>query len=235
MPARAFADMGGVEKYMRRLRAANVEEVLVLGGGQPSPAGELSNTLQILESGLIEDVGFSRVGLAAHPEGHPAIPDDELMDVLVRKVAWGSTTGTDVYLETQFSFEAAGVLAWLQRVRVALTTTGVQALPPVRLGVAGPASTRALIGFAVACGVRPSLSMVVGRAKDALALASSTGPERFLADVAEYQVCNPDSLIEGLHFYPFGGFKHTLDWIGLVGSGRFEMDQTTGFKVDSKP
>ena len=49
---------------------------------------------------------------------------------------------------------------------------------------------------------------------------------------AEYQVRNPDSLIEGLHFYPFGGFKHTLEWVGLVGSGCFQMDQATGFTVD---
>ena len=45
--------------------------------------------------------------MAAHPEGHPVIPDDVLMEVLVRKVRWGASTGTDLYLETQFCFEVA--------------------------------------------------------------------------------------------------------------------------------
>ena len=71
------------------------------------PKSEFLIRLQILESGLIQEIGFDRVGVAAHPEGHPVIPEDVLMDVLVRKVQWAARTGIDVYLETQFCFEVS--------------------------------------------------------------------------------------------------------------------------------
>ena len=55
--------------YLKELRALGCKDVLVLGGGGAEPAGSLHETMQILESGLLQTHGFETVGVAAHPEG----------------------------------------------------------------------------------------------------------------------------------------------------------------------
>ena len=32
--------------------------------------------MQVLESGLLQKYGFEKIGVAAHPEAHPDIPQD---------------------------------------------------------------------------------------------------------------------------------------------------------------
>jgi methylenetetrahydrofolate reductase (NADPH) len=241
VPARAFATMADAEEYLSRLSALGVEDVLVLGGGAPQPAGKLHETMQILESGLLQRYGFRTVGVAAHPEGPPDIGEDELLDALLRKAAWARDHGVDMYYETQFCFDPEPIVAWEKRTRAALKAhldetpvaeledgaggggvsggAGVVSphaagwLPAVRLGVAGPAKISSLIKFGTMSGVGNSLSFVSKYAGNVFKLATKMGPEELILGVGEHQRKDPECMIEGFHFYPFGGFNATLTWI----------------------
>ena len=91
---------------------AGVKQVLVVAGDNSDPAGEYTSGLQMLESGLLEQYGIRKVGVAGHPEGHREVADPVLRDALRRKNAYKEKTGANVYVVTQFAFSADPVLAW---------------------------------------------------------------------------------------------------------------------------
>jgi methylenetetrahydrofolate reductase (NADPH) len=61
-------------EIVTRYRDAGVENILALGGDPPKdldlPPGELTHACELID--LIRDVGDFSVGVAVHPEGHPA-------------------------------------------------------------------------------------------------------------------------------------------------------------------
>ena len=70
--ARSLRDAAHLEEYIRGLsQRAAVSEVLCIGGGVDHPVGEFSETMQVLETGILQQHGIKRVGVAAHPEGVP--------------------------------------------------------------------------------------------------------------------------------------------------------------------
>jgi methylenetetrahydrofolate reductase (NADPH) len=64
---------------LERYRAARVENILALRGDPPAelglPPGDLAYAADLV--GLVREVAPFSVGVAAHPEGHPASPDLE--------------------------------------------------------------------------------------------------------------------------------------------------------------
>jgi len=225
LPARAFESLEGVEEYLVRLRDVGVCEVLVLGGGADRPAGSLHEAMQVLESGLLQRYNFSRVGVAAHPEGHPTVACDVMEEALLRKAEWAQANGMELYYETQFCFEAEPLVLWERRVRGLLAgRLGAGAkLPSVRLGVAGPAKISTLVKFAAMSGVGPSVWFVNRYAKNVLKLATTSAPDEVILGVAAHRSEEPGCLFQGLHFYTFGGLAPTVKWANSVDAGDFEL------------
>ena len=84
--ARSIRDRGQLEENLRQLRDdADVTEVLVIGGDRSRPVGAFDSSLQLLETGLFGKYGIRRIGVAGHPEGHPSVSDDVLLDALHQK------------------------------------------------------------------------------------------------------------------------------------------------------
>ncbi|HET9863316.1 MAG TPA: hypothetical protein VFP37_07715, partial [Steroidobacteraceae bacterium] len=76
--ARRVADAGRLRGRLRALAAGGVQQVLVVPGDVAIPDAAFSSTVELLESGVVQDAGIRRVGVAGHPEGHPVVPDDVL-------------------------------------------------------------------------------------------------------------------------------------------------------------
>ncbi len=213
IPARAVPDRETLELWLRRYREeADVTEALVLAGGLTSPAGAYSDSMQLLESGLFDRYGFTRLHVAGHPEGNRDIDSDgstRLVDeALMWKQAFSERTDAKMAVVTQFAFDAKPVIKWAERIHEA----GVNL--PVHFGVAGPAKLQTLIKFAVACGVGPSVSVLQKRARDVTKLVKPYEPTEVLAEVAAYKARNPDGPIEGVHFFPLGGIRASAEWAG---------------------
>ncbi len=86
-----------------RYREAGVENILALGGDPPAgldlPPGDLHHAVELVE--LVRGVGPFCVGVAAHPELHPASPDRASdRDFLAAKLAYAD------FAITQFFFRA---------------------------------------------------------------------------------------------------------------------------------
>jgi methylenetetrahydrofolate reductase (NADH) len=229
--ARSIPSKAALETYLGRLRdEAGVEEALVIGGGVTTPLGPFDASMQLLETGLFRQFGIRRVGIAGHPEGTPDIAPDEVRKATLAKARWALDTGIDMYLITQFCFEAAPVIRWIHDLRGA----GIHL--PVRIGVPGPASIKTLLRYAQECGIGPSMRVITRQAKNVAKLLTVQAPDALLAGLAEFKASDPSDQLAGIHLYAFGGFAKTCHWFNAVRSGTFDLARNgKGFTLPQPP
>ena len=216
---------GDFESYVTALYARGVRQALLLAGGARDAAGSLTSSLELLDSGVMEGLGFEQLFVAGHPEGSPDIGRNELAEALAKKNAYARQTGVPVTIVTQFGFDAEIMLAWAQ----AMGDAGNRL--PVRIGVAGPASLTNLVKYAKLCGVNASMNMLTKAGGKLFQLVGQATPDGLLVDLAVGRSGWAD-LIQDVHFYPFGGFDKTARWAGSVAQGSFAMQRGgSGFTV----
>jgi methylenetetrahydrofolate reductase (NADPH) len=190
----------------RLVAEAGMERCLVLGGDRDHPAGSLSSSLQILETGLIQKRGVKTIRIGAYPEGHPKIPEAVLDKARADKLAIAARDGLDVTIVSQFVFEPEPIVAFAKKIRV----EGVTA--PFRVGVAGPADRALLMKYALICGIGNSLRVLKGRANLALSTLTGETPEEVVRGVGEAQDADPGLNIAGIHFFTFGSLAKSANW-----------------------
>ncbi|MDC1383259.1 methylenetetrahydrofolate reductase [Candidatus Puniceispirillum sp.] len=226
LAARSLKDADQLDELLAAYRVeAGVNEVLVIGGGVDQPVGAFDNSLQILETGLLQKHGIRRVGVAGHPEGSPDIEKIEIAEALLAKNALAKRDGLDMYIETQFCFEAAIVFEWEKNVREAGNVL------PIRIGVPGPATIKTLFRFAQISGIGPSMRFISKQARNVSKLMLVQSPHLLLSDLAQGMASDPNCLIKNLHFYPFGGFAKTAVYANAIASGDIQLLPKGGFDV----
>ncbi len=208
-PARIIADRAMLADWIARYQGeANVKQALLLGGGVNPPKGEFHASMELIETGLFD--GFERLHVAGHPEGNRDIEksgDAIIMQALKWKQDYANRSDAKMAIATQFCFEAAPVIAWVNH----LAAEGIHI--PVHIGVAGPAKLQTLIKFAIACGVGPSLRVLQKRAMDVTKLLLPYEPTEIVAALAAHKAANPAFGIESVHFFPLGGIKTNAAWV----------------------
>ena len=226
LAARSLKDKDQIDMLLGAYRAkAGVDEVLIIGGGVNHPIGAFDNSLQILETGLLQKHGIRRVGVAGHPEGSPDISQIEIAEALGAKNALAKREGLKMYIETQFCFEAPIVLEWEKTVRAAGNEL------PIRIGIPGPATIKTLFRFAQISGIGPSMRFISKQARNVAKLMTVQSPHVLLSDLAKGMANDSDCLIENFHFYPFGGFAKTAIYANAVASGSIQLLPKGGFDV----
>jgi methylenetetrahydrofolate reductase (NADPH) len=203
---------------------AGVRRALVIGGDLDPPSGPFHASLDVLSLGLFEKYGFTRLSLAAYPEGHPRISGPALDRALAVKLALLRQAGIETQAVTQFVFDAAPVLDWLRLMR------GREPLLPVRIGLAGPASVATLARYAVRCGIGQSIGALVRRGTSIARLVTESGPEPVVRQLAAADWRGLG--VNGIHLFGFGGLTRTARWLKAVTEGDFHVDAgEAGFTV----
>jgi methylenetetrahydrofolate reductase (NADPH) len=182
------------------------DNCFVIAGDPPVPEGPYEDALAVIRSGKLQQYGIRHVGISGYPEGHSEIPTDKLWQALRDKKKTLEEMGLDYSVMTQFGFDAEPVLGWLEQVK----NEGVNV--PIRVGVAGPAGIKTLLGYAKRCGVGVSTKVAMKYGLSLTQLIGSAGPDSIIEDLAE----GLDPARHGdvyLHFYPFGGLAKTAEWI----------------------
>ena len=207
---------------------ANVSEVLIIGGGVDKPVGEFASSMDVLSTGILQDVGITRVGVAGHPEGSPDITDDQLADALAWKNNFAKKEGLSLYIETQFCFDATAVVKWENMIR----QSGNEL--PIRIGIPGPATIKTLFKFAQISGIGPSMRFIAKQARNVSKLLTVQSPHLLITDLAQTMYEDKDSKICHFHYYPFGGFAQTANWATSVAEGYIELLPKGGFTIEPK-
>jgi methylenetetrahydrofolate reductase (NADH) len=196
-----------LEEFLSALRDVGAtENVLIIGGDPTEPMGPYKESLAIIESGLLQQYGVRHISMGGHPSGDPNIPADVLIPALQRKSAALAALNIPGTIITQVDFDVDRVLQWIAEVREA----GVDL--PVRVGVPGPASVKLLLGFASRLGLSTSATIAKKYGLSVTNLLGKAGPEHFIRDLQAGLDPGKHGVVK-LHFYTFGGFKTTAEWI----------------------
>ncbi len=226
LAARSLKDADQLDTLLSAfVEKAGVKEVLVIGGGVDKPVGQFSDSMQVLSTRLIQRHGIRSIGVAGHPEGSPDISDDEIAEALAAKNALAVAEGLDLYIETQFCFEADIVLDWEKRVRAAGNRL------PIRIGIPGPATIKTLFRFAQISGIGPSMRFISKQARNVAKLMTVQSPHLLLDGLAEGMANDSECLIRHFHYYPFGGFAKTAAYAQAIADGKIETLPKGGFDV----
>lgn len=228
LAARSFPSTPAFEEGVARLVGeAGVEEVIVLAGAVPTPLGPFDSSMALLESGVLDMHGIRRIGVAGHPEGSPDIRDEDIAAALAWKNGFAERTAADLYIVTQFCFEAAPIIAWDRRIQAEGNRL------PIRIGLPGLATVKTLLTHARNCGIGASMTFLVKQARNVTKLMTVNAPDKLAVELARYRASDPACGIAGVHMYPLGGLRKTAAWSYAVVDGDITLKRDgSGFQVN---
>lgn len=200
--ARMVGGRGHLERLVQRLEGSEIREAFVVGGDADPPAGDYADAGELLEelAGLAHP--FVRVGIGGYPEGHPLVPDDRLLEALLRKQPFAT------HLVTQLCFDADALAAWVADIRAA----GVEL--PVIVGLPGVVERRKLAEISLRTGVGASLRYLRKHGRQIVTLARSRryDPTALAGEVA-VRAADKSLGIRGAHLFTFNQVEQTRDWV----------------------
>jgi len=206
--ARNIENCAALDNLLGRLSSeAGVDRALILGGDRDKPAGDYDSSLQLIESGLLQEHGIDKIAIACYPEGHPRIPEEVLDKARADKVAAARAGGLKLILISQVCFASAPIIDFLRRIRAEGVTERI------RIGVAGPAKHSTLIKYAMICGVGPSLRALKERQSLAKNMLLGETPQKLILELEEAVEAEPSLNIWGIHFFTFASLKNTIEWV----------------------
>ena len=210
--ARTLQSKDQFENHLYRYsREAGVMNLLLLAGGARKQYGPFKDSIDLVQSGVLEKFSFESIQFAGHPEVNldidPNKGSENADKALLYKQKFAERNDTKVSLVTQFGFDPLLVVKWLFRIH----NLGINL--PVRVGIAGPTKIQTLLKFAIACGVGNSLRVLQKKAKGISHLLTPYDPKEFIDSFSNELARQPIPLFEGIHFFPLGGILPCSEWI----------------------
>ncbi len=171
------------------------------GGDAARPVGKFSTAYELLREIAEHEHNFTEIGVAVHPEGHPSVSHDVLLQQLLLK------QDVSNYMVTQMCFDANALAGWLRQVR----NQGVTL--PAWIGLPGVSDRGTLVRTSLRIGVGDSLRYLKRRGRIAANLLKSSTyrPDRLLFDLAPL-IADPQYRISGHHIYCFNQVRQTEEW-----------------------
>jgi methylenetetrahydrofolate reductase (NADPH) len=199
--AKMVRDRAHLLEIIAHLNDLPIISIFVPGGDADAPMGEYDTALSLLRDIAELDHKFTEIGVAAHPEGHPAASNEELLNALLMKQEFAN------YLVTQMCFDSDVVGSWLRTIR----ESGVHL--PAWIGLPGVADRGSLLKTSLRIGVGDSLRYLKRNPKVAarLMLSNEYRPDELLKDLAPY-LADPACNIQGHHIYCFNQVEKTEQW-----------------------
>ena len=199
--AKSVRDQGHLRDIVRRLADLGVDSLFVPGGDSGRPLGSYATAAQLLRDLAALDHPFRHIGVAAHPEGHPSVDPETLLQELAAKQAVAN------YLVTQMCFDAAALAAWLRLIR------GRGITMTAWIGLPGVFDRAALLAASMRIGVGASLRLLRdrGRLIGRLFGPKVYRPDAFLHGLAS-QLADPAQGIAGFHVFCFNRVEQSEHW-----------------------
>ena len=216
LPARTMKNLDHVSQFLSQVRErTDSKKILVIGGGG-NQLGQISSSLEILNSGILEEYNFDEIGIAGHPEGSPDISQETIDNFLNDKFDLTKSKGLNLELVTQLFFDAKPFIDWCDSLIEKKITI------PVRVGFPGPASFKTLLNFGLMSGVGNSINFLKKNSSKVTDLLTKTSNDEMLISLAEYAYMkNP---LKSFHCFPFGGFEKTCLWLNEIQNGDFIVE-----------
>lgn len=212
--ARVLTSEAQLREFLSRaVDECQVHRVMLIAGDRREPLGPFVDSLDVLNSGILQTCGIKEVSFAGYPEGHSLISHQALQEALTKKLAWTVDVGLGASVLTQFSFAPVRIIQFC--VTLEKEAPGV----PVYIGMAGPTDIGSLLRYARLCGVSTSLRALKNLGIKAAKLALHTDPTEQLQMLAHHCATHAANNIIGIHVFSFGGFPRSAQWMhDLIGA-----------------
>tara|TARA_B100001540_G_scaffold80037_1_gene71845 strand:- start:750 stop:1607 length:858 start_codon:yes stop_codon:yes gene_type:complete len=190
-----------LEAIIKKLDELGIESIFVPGGDRPEPMGDFNNALDLLKALKKLGHNLNKIGMAAHPEGHPDVSDEILMEALEEKKDLAD------FIVTQMCFDAEILNDWMNQIQ----KKGVEL--PVWVGLPGVIERGRLLKTSLRIGVGDSLRFLRKKSQVATELMKSSiyNPDDLVRDITE-QIDINDSRLAGYHIYCFNQIETTEKW-----------------------
>ena len=190
-----------LEAIIKKLDELGIESIFVPGGDRPEPMGDFNNALDLLKALKKLGHNLNKIGMAAHPEGHPDVSDEILMEALEEKKDLAD------FIVTQMCFDAEILNDWMNQIH----KKGIEL--PVWVGLPGVIERGRLLKTSLRIGVGDSLRFLRKKSQVATELMKSSiyNPDDLVRDITE-QIDIKDSKLAGYHIYCFNQIETTEKW-----------------------
>ena len=190
-----------LEAIIKKLDELGIESMFVPGGDRPEPMGDFNNALDLLKALKKLGHNLNKIGMAAHPEGHPDVSDEILMEALEEKKDLAD------FIVTQMCFDAEILNDWMNQIQ----KKGIEL--PVWVGLPGVIERGRLLKTSLRIGVGDSLRFLRKKSQVATELMKSSiyNPDDLVRDITE-QIDINDSRLAGYHIYCFNQIETTEKW-----------------------
>jgi methylenetetrahydrofolate reductase (NADPH) len=186
-------------------REHGLDEVYVIAGDAPQPAGPYDGALAFMRDFIAADPGVRRIGIAGYPDGHALIPSAVIEEQLHAKQALLAEAGLGGWVSTQMCFDDATIRTWLRAERAAGLSL------PIRLGVPGVVDRARLMTMGTRLGIGASLRFLSKNRSTVMQLMAPGG-----YDPTDMVVAFADEAkelgIEALHSFTFNAVADTRQW-----------------------
>lgn len=199
--ARMVRDKAHLREIVRRIQKTSITGVFVPGGDADKPLGHYDKAFDLLRDLADIEHKITDIGIAAHPEGHPAVADEVLLEQLLAKQEFAS------YIVTQMCFDAIRIREWLQMIRAAGVHLGAW------LGMPGAAIRSELIKTSLRIGVGDSVRFLRRQGQRAahLMAASEFLPDNLHLDLAPV-FADKNLKVSGQHVFCFNQVERAENW-----------------------
>lgn len=195
------------DEVLARLAEAGIQDIFLIGGDCEKPLGPYASAAQLLPVLRHSRHCPRTIGVAAYPEGHPAITEDVLLGALRAK------DGVADYMVTQLCYDPAVLLSWLRHTREA----GIEL--PLFVGVPGIVDRRRLAEISLRVGVGGSLSFL--RKQHGIRhLLGRHGHAAEMLCAAMTPLIGGGLGVVGLHFFTFNRLNETVRFADNLVIGR---------------
>ncbi len=226
--ARALESEGQLFGLMDRLGEIGVTEVFVVGGDRDAnPKTKLSDGFHLLSAMTTRESTIETVGIPGYPRGHHSLPENVTWHDLRKKQDLGREHGLKMYVETQFDFDAQGIVAWLKEHMI----HGVDM--PVQIGVFGAVGyKKGLRALQLNGGPLKAKEFMnnTGLGTHELITGShvdrSLGVASGIVDASQKLKCLPE--IRGFTINTLNDVEHTLQRFGPLYESAAELEVTQG-------
>ncbi|MGH3629133.1 MAG: methylenetetrahydrofolate reductase [Sciscionella sp.] len=199
LAARLITGTAHLTALLSRLSEVGIDEVFVVAGDSPTPAGPFPDALSLLRRMDALGIRPGHVGITGYPERHALIPDDAAIAAMADKSRHAD------YIVSQICFEPRTIADWVTTIR----SRGIGL--PLYVGVPGAVDASKLLRISLRIGLGDSIRFlrkqhgVVGK------MLSRYSPDTVVDDLAGYLGAAGYG-IAGWHLFTFNEIAATLRW-----------------------
>lgn len=197
--ARMVRDRDHLDALLAEMADAGADDLFLIGGDVKEQLGEYSSAVELLPLVAEHSDRPRTIGIAAYPEDHPFISDEDLEEALREKSPFAD------YVTTQMCFDPDALRGWVTRHREQGMTL------PVVIGMPGKVKRTRLLSMSTQIGVGPSVRFL-RKQKGLWSLISRRSTADRLYDAFAPMLDEPELDFAGFNYYTFNQLLETWEW-----------------------